>query len=397
MHQLLFKNTFLLWLCICFSCGSQTPSQDTQVTNTNLMLGADRASTYLPLIEGKTIGIVANQTSRLQNPDMHLVDYLTEQKIQIKHVFAPEHGFRGKADAGELIKDGVDVKTGLSIISLYGKNKKPHANQLNDIDLVVFDIQDVGARFYTYISTLHYVMQACAELNIPVLVLDRPNPNGHYIDGPILEEKHKSFVGMHPVPVVHGMTIGEYAKMINGQGWLGKSLTCDLKVIPMENYNRKTPYNLPVKPSPNLPNATSITLYPSLCFFEGTPISAGRGTNKQFQQFGAPLLPKDVYKHQFTPQANEGAKYPKFKNELCWGLLLEDQEKMSKLNLQWLIDAYQAYPEKESFFNSFFTKLAGNTSLEQQIKSGKTAREIRISWLTDLKEYDTMRQKYLLY
>jgi uncharacterized protein YbbC (DUF1343 family) len=262
---------------------------------------------------------------------------------------------------------------------------------------MVFDIQDVGARFYTYISTLHYIMEACAEQGIPLLILDRPNPNGHYIDGPILEEEHKSFVGMHPVPVVHGMTIGEYAQMINGEGWLANKVKCDITVITVKNYSHHTRYSVPVKPSPNLPNDTAINLYPSLCFFEGTKLSAGRGTAMQFQVFGAPFLPKSTYPFSFTPQPNEGAKYPKFSGEECYGMDLRESERLDQLNLDWLIDAYEFSENKEEFFIPFFTKLAGTMALQHKIEHGLTAEEIKGSWKRKLKEYDEMRQKYLLY
>ncbi len=423
-----FKNTLFLIVLVCFSCGSQTkdknidsPSdivmQDTMPLDglskknssklnvgssklENIIVGAKQIETYQKLLISKNVGVVANQTSIIyedNNRQFHLVDYLIQHYIEVKKVFAPEHGFRGKADAGEIVKDGIDPKTGLPIISLYGKNKKPSPKQLEGIDIMVFDIQDVGARFYTYISTLHYVMEACAEAGIPLIILDRPNPNGHYTDGPILEPDHKSFVGMHPVPVVHGMTIGEYAQMINGQGWLANKAQCDITVIPMQNYTHDTAYSLPIKPSPNLPNDAAITLYPSLCFFEGTIVSAGRGTAMQFQIFGAPSLPSEFFPFAFTPEANEGAKYPKFKGEMCNGLDLRNTEKMSKLNLEWLIEAYVGFGKKPEFFNSFFTKLAGTKKLQQQIEQGYTSREIRATWLPNLKKYEEMRQKYLLY
>jgi len=380
-----------------------------------IVVGANRVSEYYPLLQNKKIGVVANQTSVVTDtvfPHMeqygvkaediivdsfHLVDFLVSLKIDIQAVFAPEHGFRGTADAGEVVKDGVDTKTGLPIISLYGKNKKPSPQQLQGIEVMVFDIQDVGARFYTYISTLHYVMEACAEAGIPLIILDRPNPNGHYIDGPILEPEHSSFVGMHPVPVVHGMTIGEYAQMINGQGWLTNGVKCEITVIKMENYTHETAYSLPIKPSPNLPNDVATNLYPSLCFFEGTIVSAGRGTDHQFQVFGAPSLPKEFFPYTFTPQSNEGAKYPKFKGESCNGLDLRETPKMNRMNLEWLIEAYVGYGKKSDFFNAFFTKLAGTERLQWQIENGYAYYEIRKEWIRPLAAYDEMRQKYLLY
>ncbi len=372
-------------------------TEDGIVKEKSIEVGADQFSLYSELLQNKSVGVVANQTSRVENNSKHLVDFLVEKNINLKKVFAPEHGFRGKADAGEVVKDGVDTKTGLPIISLYGKNKKPSTEQLDGIDIMVFDIQDVGARFYTYISTLHYVMEACAEAKIPVLILDRPNPNGHYIDGPVLEPEHSSFVGMHPVPVVHGMTIGEYAQMINGQDWLNNNIKADIKVIKVKNYTHQTAYSLPVKPSPNLPNDTAINLYPSLCFFEGTIVSAGRGTDMQFQVFGAPSLPSQFYPFTFTPQANEGAKYPKFKGEPCNGLDLRKNKNLDKLNLEWLIEAYVGYGKKNGFFNNFFTNLAGTTKLQEQIENGYTYPEIRATWLRDLEKYDTMRKQYMLY
>jgi uncharacterized protein YbbC (DUF1343 family) len=361
--------------------------------------GAARTDLYIKLLKGKNLAIVGNQTSIIEKRNKnleasHLVDSLLSLEINIKKVFAPEHGFRGKADAGEIIKDGFDPKTGLAIISLYGNNKKPSNEQLKDIDIVVFDIQDVGARFYTYISTLHYVMEACAELNIKVIILDRPNPNSHYMDGPVLEIAHKSFVGMHKVPVVYGMTIGEYGKMINGEKWLKNGIQCDLSVIPLENYTHQTAYNLPVKPSPNLPNEKSINLYPSLCFFEGTTISAGRGTEMQFQIYGSPFLEKSQF--SFTPQANEGAKYPKYKNELCFGEDLRTTKKLFQLDLSFLIKTYQQQISKE-FFNNFFTKLAGTKKLQLQIEQGLTEKEIRKSWEKGLGEFKLIRKKYLIY
>ena len=376
-------------------------------STTHIFTGANQWNQYMKLLKDKKIGIVANQTSIVNDTldsdngtkvvDFHLVDFITEFDNHVTKVFAPEHGFRGKADAGELVKDGVDVKTEIQIISLYGKNKKPTAEQLKNIDVMVFDIQDVGARFYTYISTLHYVMEACAENNIPLIVLDRPNPNGHYIDGPILEPEYSSFVGKHPIPVVHGMTIGEYAKMINGEGWLNNKVQCDLTVIAMKNYRHKNPYSLPIKPSPNLPNDVAINLYPSLCFFEGTFISAGRGTEQQFQIFGAPSLPSKKYTYRFTPQANEGAKHPKFKGELCNGLDLSNAKVQNGINLSWLIDAYEATEDKKTFFIPFFTTLAGTKTLQMQIEQGMSEEDIKASWQEGLHKFDLMRQPYLIY
>tara|TARA_B110000503_G_scaffold100198_1_gene149931 strand:+ start:7340 stop:8530 length:1191 start_codon:yes stop_codon:yes gene_type:complete len=364
--------------------------------------GAERTALYLELLKGKNIAVVANQTSVIEKKAAtqekrvftHIVDSLLSLKIKIKKVFAPEHGFRGKADAGEIIKDGFDRKTGLPIISLYGKNKKPSTAQLEGIDVVVFDIQDVGARFYTYISSLHYVMEACAELGIALIILDRPNPNGHYIDGPVLELEHHSFVGMHKVPVVYGMTIGEYGKMINGEKWLHNNIKCDLTIIPLKNYKHQIAYSLPIKPSPNLPNDKSIQLYPSLCFFEGTNVSAGRGTEMQFQIYGSPFLDKNAF--SFTPQANAGAKYPKYKNKICFGEDLRTAENFNALDLSFLIKAYKQNSSKE-FFNNFFTKLAGTEKLQQQIEQGVSQKEIQMSWRNGIERFKKVRSKYLIY
>ncbi|GAA4292299.1 DUF1343 domain-containing protein [Aestuariibaculum suncheonense] len=371
------------------------------VQNDNtIIIGANQTETYLPLLQEKRIGIVANQTSvifKTDNSYTHLVDSLVALKVNVKTVFAPEHGFRGQADAGEHVKDGIDKKTRVPIISLYGDNKKPKPEQLSNLDLVIFDIQDVGTRFYTYISTLHYVMEACAEQGIQVLILDRPNPNGHYVDGPTLDIKNKSFVGMHPIPVVHGMTIGEYAKMINGEHWLDKGIQCELSVIPVKHYTHQMPYSLPIKPSPNLPNDTSINLYPSLCFFEGTNVNAGRGTNNQFQVFGSPFLNSEVFKYSYTPKSNDGAKYPKHENKLCYGLNLKQTQPLNHLNLQWLIDAYNNTEDKTIFFNNFFIKLAGTDKLQQQIEAGLSAEAIQATWQKNLVKFKQTRRKYLLY
>ncbi len=405
-----FKNTFLFILILLFSFGcssvkkSKVESQKSKtiVTETtsqkfkNLALktGAENYTAYLPLLANKKIGIVTNPTGIVENKK-HLVDFLLENKVDLQKIYAPEHGFRGTADAGEVIKDGKDIQTNLPIISLYGNNKKPKPEQLADIDIMIFDIQDVGTRFYTYISTLHYVMEACAENNVALLVFDRPNPNGTIVDGPVLEMEHKSFVGMHPIPVLHGMTIGEYAKMINGEKWLANGVTCNLTVISCANYKRDMPYSLPVKPSPNLPNDQSINLYGSLCFFEGTNVSVGRGTEKQFQIYGSPFLLKTEF--SFTPIPNFGAKEPMHKDILCYGEDLSKIKKVSRLELKWLIKTYANTSDKTVFFNDFFTKLAGTKKLQEQIIEGVSEKEIRKSWETDLNVFKEMRKKYLIY
>jgi len=355
---------------------------------------------YISKLRGKTVGIVANQTSMVDKK--HLVDTLLSLGVTIRAVFAPEHGFRGNADAGEKVKDAKDPRTGLPIISLYGKNMKPSANQLEGIDVIVFDIQDVGARFYTYISTMSCMMEACAEQKIQFIVLDRPNPNGHYIDGPILDTSFRSFVGMHPVPVVHGLTMGEYALMVNGEGWLKGGVKCDLEVVKMESYSRSVPYILPEKPSPNLPNMRSIYLYPSTCFFEGTVVSEGRGTPFPFQLFGYPNMSGGDT--TFTPVSITGASSdPKFKNVKCKGISLAtlsaDSVRLAcKIQLEWLLKAYKSYPEKEKFFNAkFFDLLAGSSQLRRQIEAGKTEIEIRESWRLGLEKFKLVRAKYLLY
>ena len=357
----------------------------------NIITGAERVNKYLSLITNKQVAVVGNQTSMINN--LHLVDSLISHKINIVKVFSPEHGFRGNEDAGAYIKDDIDSKTKLPIISLYGKNKKPSNDDLEDVDIILFDIQDVGVRFYTYISTLHYVMEAAAENNIELIVLDRPNPNGHYIDGPVREENYKSFVGMHPVPIVYGMTIGEYAKMINGEKWISQK--CNLKVIKLIGYSHDSHYDLPIKPSPNLPNSRSINLYPSLCLFEGTNISVGRGTNFPFQHFGAPYLKSN---YSFIPKSGKGSKFPKHENKRCYGSDLRFQENyMNNINLVWLINCYNECPNKEDFFNSFFDKLAGNEKLRKQIYEGKETSEIINSWQKDLNKFKKIRAKYLMY
>lgn len=394
----------LLWFS---ACSQPAPPPKTAVEEKAaeivvqpLKLGAERTHYYLPLLEGKKVGIIANQTSMIAQT--HLVDSLVSLGIDVQRVFAPEHGFRGNASAGEKISDSKDIKTGLPIVSLYGSNYKPSAKNLTDLDVVIFDIQDVGARFYTYISTMSHMMEACAENGISMIVLDRPNPNGHYVDGPILKKEFSSFVGLHEVPIVHGLTVGEYAQMVNGEGWLKGGIQCDLTVVEMENYTKKDVYELPIAPSPNLPNMKSIYLYPSLCFFEGTEVSEGRGTDKPFQQFGYPKMPNG--NTTFKPKSIKGvAQYPKLENKKCKGLdlsILEEDSlrNLQQVNLTWLIDTYQNYPNKDKFFKAkFFDKLAGSSELREQLIAGKSAKEIRDSWQTELIEFKMMRKQYLLY
>ncbi|AVI49916.1 DUF1343 domain-containing protein [Pukyongia salina] len=432
MRLTLFKNTLFLLVLFCFSCGSGSgkenaadnedivihdmyPLDEVQKKNNMensdpIVVGAERFDVYKKFLQNKKVGVVANQTSVVtyrSEPDnslnafdveMHLVDFLLRKGISVKKVFSPEHGFRGEADAGEAVKDGVDTNTGLPIVSLYGKNKKPFVDQLKDLDVMVFDMQDVGVRFYTYVSTMHYIMEAAAENGIPVIVMDRPNPNGHYIDGPMMEEAHRSFLGMHPVPLVHGMTMGEYAQMINGEGWLSNGVQCELEVIQMENYTHDTVYSVPIRPSPNLPNDTAINLYPSLGLLEGTNLNAGRGTEMQFQIFGSPHLPAGIYTFRYTPQPNFGSKNPKHKGTQCNGLDLRDTPRMNKVDLSWIIEAYKNHTRKNEFFNTKnFTAHAGTAKLQKQIEQGLSMEDIRNSWQDDLKAYNAMRKKYLLY
>ncbi len=362
--------------------------------------GAWQTEQYLPLLEGKRVAFAGNHTATIH--DKHLVDVLLGAGIDVVKVFSPEHGFRGHAAAGEHVASGIDQQTGLPVISLYGANRRPAAEQLQDVDIILFDIQDVGTRFYTYISTMTYIMEEAAKQGVPMLILDRPNPTGHYIDGPILEPEFSSFVGLHPIPIVHGMTIGEYALMVNGQGWLEDGISCDLQVVRVKNYTHSTPYELPIPPSPNLPNMHAIYLYPSLCLFEGTDISLGRGTDKPFQIYGHPDYPKKQFPYAFTPQSVTAAPNPPHLNKLCRGidlseidirhLMIKDQ-----INLEYIINAYHHFPVKENFFNSFFERLAGTASLRKQIIDGLTADEIRDSWKDGLDAFAIIRAKYLLY
>lgn len=411
------RNLILLLLVIATaSCGNQDKkekdvvAQNSEPLRDPIVLGANRTEAYLPLLKNKKVAIVGNNTTVIKNsltePSeiedregyTHLVDSLLSLDVNVVKVFAPEHGFRGIEPAGAKIIDGIDSRTGLPLMSLYGSNTKPSNEQLEDVDVLIFDIQDVGTRFYTYISTLHLAMEAAAENDIPVIVLDRPNPNGSYIDGPILEASHKSFVGMDPVPVVHGLTIGEYARMLNGEKLMANGIQADLTVVEMENYDHDVQYAPPFRPSPNLPNATAINLYPSLCFFEGTNVNAGRGTSNQFQVFGSPYLDPEVYDYTYVPRPNQGANDPKHNGLTVYGKNLTDHPRINEINLDWLINAYNNTSNKEDFFREgFFTKLAGTKKLQEQIESGMTSEEIKATWQEGLEDYAQIREKYLIY
>ena len=371
------------------------------LVSAQIKTGAERTEVYIPKLKNKRVAICGNQTSKIG--DVHLIDTLFRLNINLVSIFAPEHGFRGDAEAGAHIKSGIDSKTGIPVVSLYGNNKKPTKEQMQNIDILVFDIQDVGCRFYTYISTLHYIMEAAAENHVKVMILDRPNPNGYFVDGPVLEEKFKSFVGMHPIPVVHGMTIGEYGLMINGEKWLKDSLQCDLEVITMKGYDHKMRYSLPYPPSPNLKTDESIYLYPSLCFFEGTCVSLGRGTEIPFQIYGHPSFIRGDY--YFTPIPMKGvSENPPLKGQKCRGFNLTDYAKSNlnnenRLELSYLIQAYSIFPDSSKFFanSQFFDKLAGNSTLRWQIIKKKSEEEIRNSWEKGISDFKLKRKKYLLY
>jgi uncharacterized protein YbbC (DUF1343 family) len=418
---------FLLFLTVCASlfCTAQKPVLKNSNGNKPIRAGAERLSTYLPLLKGKTVGIFANQTSMVG--PTHLVDTLKKLGVNIKVIFGPEHGFRGTADAGEKVGNYIDKQTGIPVVSLYGSKRRPSAEDVKDVDVLVFDIQDVGVRFYTFISSLEEFINAAFEYGKPLLILDRPNPNGFYVDGPVLEPKYKSFVGMQPVPVVYGMTVGEYAMMLSGEKWLSEKANAratyyntaknsppdtmfHFLVIKCENYTHKSKYVLPIKPSPNLPEIQSIYWYPSTCYFEGTVLSEGRGTDKPFEIFGHPSLPKNLYK--FTPTSKEGAKDPKLKDQVCYGWNISGTPEQvlknvdNKIQLKYLLNAYKLFPDKENFFikpksgnmdESFFNKLAGNATLMQQIQSGNSEQDIRKSWQPKLNEFKKIRKKYLLY
>lgn len=389
---------FTIMLAMSFASCAQ-PKPKGILLAERITVGAERLDTLLPLLKGKRIGISTNHSGLIGST--HLVDSLLALNIKVGKIFSPEHGFRGDGDAGEVIKNQVDTKTGLEVISLYGSKKKPLKSDLAGIDIMLFDMQDVGLRFYTYISTMHYVMEACAENGVPIVILDRPNPNGFFIDGPVLDTTFRSFVGMHPVPVVHGMTIGEYALMINGEGWLVNSLKCNLTVISCLNYTHDSIYAPPIPPSPNLPNQRAILLYPSLGFFEGTEISIGRGTDFPFQVFGHPKLPKTSF--TFTPESRPGAsKNPPLLGKICYGFDLRDYStsffvNSRSINLDWLLYAYNSYPTKNEFFSNYFNTLSGTDLLQKQIKEGFSADSIRKSWKKPIEQFKITRKKYLLY
>ena len=397
------QNTIFILLVFILSFNILNIEYKTNDTKTSVIVGANQISKYQNIIKNKRVGIIANHTSVIfkeNNLNSHLVDSLLSLGFDIKKIFAPEHGFRGTEPNGANIKDEIDSKTGLKIISLHG-NKRNYGeiddNDLTDIDVLIFDIQDVGVRFYTHLSVLHYVMKASAKNNIPLIVLDRPNPNGHYIDGPVLDLKNKSFVGMHEVPIVYGLTIGEYARMINGEGWLGDNLKTELEIIKLKNYNRNIIYNLPIAPSPNLPNKRAVNLYPSLCLFEGTNISVGRGTNLQFQIYGSPFLNKNRNEFNFTPLSNKGSKFPKHNQIICNGKDLRKVKDLDKLSLSYIISAYNDSRNKYEFFNSYFLKLSGNESLKNQIINNVPELEIKQSWKKNIDNFKLIRKKYLIY
>ena len=411
------NKAIFIYLLIINSVGCFAQNSTKSLQNGNVVTGADRTTVYFPLLKGKKVAVFANQTSVVGNK--HLVDTLLAGGINVVKIFGPEHGFRGDADAGEHVGDDRDKKTGLRVVSLYGDHKKPTAADFAGVDVIVFDIQDVGVRFYTYISSLEYMIEACLENHKPLMILDRPNPNGFYVDGPVLDKKFKSFIGMQPVPVVYGMTIGEYGLMLAGENWLSEKANAintynittqpsadtpfHVTVIKCKNYDHQTKYVLPVMPSPNLKQMQSIYLYPSTCFFEGTVLSEGRGTDHPFQVFGHPALPKDLY--SFTPKPNAGAKSSKCFGLTCYGWNLsgsnEEVLKMTngKIQLKYFLDAYQLFPGKDSFFlkNNFINKLAGNDIFQQQVKDGLSEKEIRQSWEPGLKAFKAIRKKYLLY
>ncbi len=416
MEKELFKGDFLkfLLLAILLAAGqvvfSQTNTGKTPGDSSSagadvrqpkpVITGAEQMDAWLPLIRDKRVGLVVNHSSLVGNK--HLVDTLCSLGHCVSRIFAPEHGFRGSAADGDEIKDGQDARTGTPIISLYGKKRKPTIEDFENVDIVVFDIQDVGVRFYTYISALFYVMEACAEQGKPLIVLDRPNPNGHYVDGPVLDMQLTSYVGIAPLPIVYGCTMGELARLFSGENWIAQPQPLDLRIIPCQNYTHQTPYNLPVKPSPNLPNMRSVLLYPSLCLFEGTSVSVGRGTNSQFQVIGHPDFPRDSF--WFVPHPNEASRYPPNEGWVCKGysfcdMPLSEIRAEHRINLQYLLNFYRELPDKSTFFlpSGYFNRLAGTYSLRKQIEAGMTEDEIRATWQPDLDAFREIRKKYLIY
>lgn len=397
-----FTKAIPAFLLLVVLLGSKSPAiaRVAQHQNAAIQVGAASFDAYLPKLKGKKVALLINQTSSIDG--VLLLDTLLHLQVNVVKIFVPEHGFRGTADAGAHIQSEVDAATGLPVISLYGKNKKPSKEQLADVDVVVYDLQDVGVRFYTYISTLEYVMDACIEENKPLIILDRPNPNAHVIDGPVLDTSLRSFVGMQPIPVLYGMTVAEYAKMLIGEHWIKDADRLQLTCIPCTHYAHSKRYNLPIAPSPNLKTMTAVYLYPSLCFFEGTIVSLGRGTDKPFQQWGHPdFMGKSTY--QFTPKSVVGASKPLLENQICYGRLVAENPgeayalTAAKMDLSALLTAYQWSPQKEQFFIPFFEKLAGTRMLRQQIIEGKTEAEIRATWQADVQRFKQIRQKYLLY
>jgi uncharacterized protein YbbC (DUF1343 family) len=380
--------SILIFTIFIQSCAAQA------IEETKIIVGAEQTEKYLPLLIGKNVGLFVNHTSRIGNT--HLTDSLILLGVKVKSVFTPEHGFRGNLSDGEKV-DNENIEKPFELISLYGKTQKPTDEQIQSLDIVVIDIQDVGVRFYTYASTMTYLMDACAKNKVPVLILDRPNPNGSYIDGPVLKKEFSSFVGLHPIPLVHGLTLGELAKMINGEKWIENKLDCQLTVIPVKNWDHKMPYVLPVKPSPNLPNELSVALYPSLALFEGTVVSLGRGTDKPFQILGHPKYSKGSF--SFTPMPNEGSKYPPLEGQICYGMDLSSQRIVQSFTLSYLIDFYQTLNSNEvnPFFNQYFTKLAGTDKLQKQIEAGLSEEAIRATWQEDLDTFKKIRKQYLIY
>ncbi len=394
MHYLNGMNRILLLCIFLAGCIYETSAQYAD----HVLPGATQTARYLPLLKNKRVAMMVNQTATIDKT--HLVDSLLKLNVKIQKIFSPEHGFRGNAGHGEKVANSIDSATGIPIVSLYGQHRKATAADLKDVDILLFDIQDVGTRFFTYISSLQELMESAAENKKTLVILDRPNPNGDYVDGPILDTAYRSFIGMQPIPIVHGMTVGEYARMLNGERMLRNGVQCDIKVIPCENYSHKTFYRVPIKPSPNLPNMAAINLYSSLCFFEGTALSLGRGTDKPFQVYGSPDFPKKGY--SFTPRASAINPTPVLKDQLCYGFDLSNAPEATphagrKIELKWLLEAYRMFPDKSKFFIPFFSKLAGNNILQQQIVKGLSEAEIRKSWEPGLAKFKVIRTKYLLY